>query len=89
MNPPPLPLATPGGTIPASVQQGYQAFPPLSPVLTNTSNSGSEGGPSMPMRHPQPMTPAELHLELEKEQEAVVRTMRTVDNAITLNLYKS
>src|SRR6266480_2698002 len=62
MNPPPLPLATPGGTIPTSVQQGYQAFPPLSPVLNNTSNSGSESGPSMPMRHPQPMTPAELHL---------------------------
>lgn len=77
MNPPPLPLATPGGTIPASVQQSYQAFPPLSPVLTNISISGSESGPSMPMRHPQPMTPAELHLELEKEQEAVVCTMRT------------
>jgi hypothetical protein len=27
---------------------------------------------NMPMRHPRPLTAAELHLELEKEQEAVV-----------------
>jgi hypothetical protein len=26
----------------------------------------------VPMRHPRPLTAAELHLELEKEQEAVV-----------------
>ena len=26
----------------------------------------------VPMRHPRPMTPAEMHLELEKEQEAIV-----------------
>lgn len=77
MNPPPLPLASPGGAIPLSVQQSHQPFPPLSPVLTNISTSGSESGPSMPMRHPRPMTPAELHLELEKEQEAVVRRVPT------------
>ena len=29
----------------------------------------------VPMRHPRPMTPAELHLELEKEQEAVVNRL--------------
>jgi hypothetical protein len=28
-----------------------------------------------PMRHPRPLTAAELHLELEKEQEAVVRCL--------------
>jgi hypothetical protein len=28
-----------------------------------------------PMRHPRPMTPAEMHLELEKEQEAVVNRL--------------
>ena len=28
---------------------------------------------NMPVRHPRPLTAAELHLELEKEQEAVVR----------------
>lgn len=27
---------------------------------------------TMPMRHPRPITPAELHQELEKEQEAIV-----------------
>lgn len=63
--PPPLPLASPGGTIPTSAQAGHP-FPPLSPATT----SGSEHG--LPTRHPRPMTPAELHMELEKEQEAVV-----------------
>ena len=29
--------------------------------------------PGMPERHPRPLTAAELHLQLEKEQEAVVR----------------
>lgn len=29
----------------------------------------------VPMRHPRPLTPAELHLELEKEQEAVVNRL--------------
>lgn len=29
----------------------------------------------IPMRHPRPMTPAEMHLELEKEQEAVVNRL--------------
>jgi hypothetical protein len=28
------------------------------------------------MRHPRPLTAAELHVELEKEQEAVVRPCR-------------
>ncbi|CAD0098379.1 unnamed protein product [Aureobasidium mustum] len=32
----------------------------------------STAGANMPMRHPRPLTAAELHLELEKEQEAVV-----------------
>ncbi|THW83457.1 hypothetical protein D6D18_08108 [Aureobasidium pullulans] len=30
---------------------------------------------NMPVRHPRPLTAAELHLELEKEQEAVVRCL--------------
>jgi hypothetical protein len=29
----------------------------------------------VPMRHPRPMTPAEMHLELEKEQEAAVNRL--------------
>jgi hypothetical protein len=70
MNPPPLPLASPGGAIPAGAQHA-QPFPPLSPGLTGSGDR--DGGSGLPMRHPRPMTPAELHLELEKEQEAVVR----------------
>jgi hypothetical protein len=73
MSPPPLPLASPGGTIPSSAQQGH-AFPPLSPSgghipLSSVDSAGT------PMRHPRPMTPAEMHLELEKEQEAVVNRL--------------
>lgn len=39
---------------------------PVSPWV-----SGSEHG--LPTRHPRPMTAAEMYLECEKEQEAVVR----------------
>lgn len=66
MGPPPLPLASPGGTIPASVQQGHIPFPPLSPSMSSNAETG------VPMRHPRPMTPAQMHLEMEKEQEAMV-----------------
>ncbi|TID25018.1 Tubulin glycylase 3B [Venturia nashicola] len=73
---PSLPLASPGGNIPASAQTGHP-FPPLSPVTT----SGSfENG--VPVRHPRPMTPAELHMELEKEQEAVVNRLTRELNAL-------
>lgn len=34
-------------------------------------NSGVDPGPG-PTRHPRPLTAADLHLQLEKEQEAVV-----------------
>src|ERR1700712_1732709 len=62
MSPPPLPLGSVStGGQPLSTT-GHVPFPPLSP-----STSSSE-----PIRHPRPMTAAELHLELEKEQEAVV-----------------
>jgi cell division septum initiation protein DivIVA len=73
MGPPPLPLASPGGTILPSASHGH-AFPPLSPgpsgyVQTSVDAAG------VPMRHPHPMTAAEMHLELEKEQEAVVNRL--------------
>lgn len=44
--------------------------PPLqrSPVMT------IHEGPALPIRHPRPLTAAELYLECEKEQEAVVRS---------------
>jgi hypothetical protein len=67
MSPPPLPLASPGGTLPL---HGQHAFPPLSPGPVPSGDSSS-----VPMRHPRPMTPAEMHLELEKEQEAVVNRL--------------
>lgn len=77
MSPPPLPLASPGGTIPQSVQSGAQhghvAFPPLSPSMSGHVSSVDSAG--VPMRHPRPMTAAEMHLELEKEQEAVVNRL--------------
>jgi hypothetical protein len=76
MNPPPLPLASPGGTIPQSAQSASQhghPFPPLSPSISGQHSSVDPTG--VPMRHPRPMTAAELHLELEKEQEAVVNRL--------------
>ncbi|KAL1799968.1 hypothetical protein ACET3X_000310 [Alternaria dauci] len=64
MSPPPLPLASPGGTLP----------PPLSPGVSGYVQASVDSA-GVPMRHPRPMTPAEMHLELEKEQEAVVNRL--------------
>ena len=46
---------------------------PVMPVHTSTAedNSAVGSGPG-PIRHPRPLTAAELHSELEREQEAVV-----------------
>ena len=46
---------------------------PQSPSLTGSVPSFDAAG--VPMRHPRPLTAAELHLELEKEQEAVVNRL--------------
>jgi hypothetical protein len=73
MSPPPLPLASPGGNIPTSTTHHSHAFPPLSPSLVGNVPSVDAAG--VPMRHPRPLTAAELHLELEKEQEAVVNRL--------------
>lgn len=76
MSPPPLPLASPGGTLPqhtTSAQHGHIAFPPLSPSMSGHIASVDSAG--VPMRHPRPMTAAEMHLELEQEQEAVVNRL--------------
>jgi hypothetical protein len=40
--------------------------------VTVGDNTGVGTGPG-PLRHPRPLTAADLHLQLEKEQEAVVR----------------
>lgn len=45
--------------------------PPAIPYGAN-SHGGDHAGP---LRHPKPLTPAELHLMLEQEQEAVVRSL--------------
>jgi hypothetical protein len=77
MSPPPLPLASPGGTIPPLAQSASQhghAFPPLSPSMSGYVQASVDSA-GVPMRHPRPMTPAEMHLELEKEQEAVVNRL--------------
>ncbi|OAL49372.1 hypothetical protein IQ07DRAFT_587946 [Pyrenochaeta sp. DS3sAY3a] len=76
MSPPPLPLASPGGTLPqhtTSAQHGHISFPPLSPSMSGHIASVDSAG--VPMRHPRPMTAAEMHLELEQEQEAVVNRL--------------
>jgi hypothetical protein len=41
--------------------------------VTVGDNTGVGTGPG-PLRHPRPLTAADLHLQLEKEQEAVVGT---------------
>lgn len=78
MNPPPLPLgaAATNGAAPTSQPQQttIQPFPPLSPHLPGTAPRGSLDESGVPMRHPRPLTAAELHHELELEQEAVVST---------------
>nr|POF18539.1 hypothetical protein CFP56_63083 [Quercus suber] len=51
-------------TVPAS------AANPLRSTLVNTSESAG-----VPLRHPRPLTAAELYLECEKEQEAVVNRL--------------
>jgi hypothetical protein len=39
--------------------------------IQSGDNTGVGTGPG-PLRHPRPLTAADLHLQLEKEQEAVV-----------------
>ena len=61
----------------------FSSTPPRSPTLTSTSsshglpredNTGVDPGPG-PLRHPRPLTAADLHMQLEKEQEAVVNRL--------------
>lgn len=89
MNPPPLPLgaAAANGSAPTSQPQSqatYQPFPPLSPHLPGTAPRGSLDEAGVPMRHPRPLTAAELHHELELEQEAVVRIVRPFPSLLRL-----
>ncbi|KAF2231631.1 hypothetical protein EV356DRAFT_285218 [Viridothelium virens] len=71
MGPPPLPLASPSGSL--SSRNRRPSIPaPLSPPL-HSSVAGEGGG--IPMRHPQPRTAAELYGEMEKEQEGIVNRL--------------
>jgi hypothetical protein len=83
MPPPPVPSSSSLHILPSNQSAVNQAgsssslpsphFPPSAippgPILAETSSSSPAG----PIRHPRPLTAADLHLQLEKEQEAVVR----------------
>jgi len=85
MAPPTLPLSSPALNILPSNQSTVnpQVQPIVAPgasvVIQSTAigitgdNTGVGAGPG-PLRHPRPLTAADLHLQLEKEQEAVVCT---------------
>ncbi|KAK3292472.1 uncharacterized protein B0H64DRAFT_426550 [Chaetomium fimeti] len=60
-------------TSPSLPSPGFQASTSL-PGPTMGDNTGVGPGPG-PLRHPRPLTAADLHLELEKEQEAVVNRL--------------
>ncbi|KAI9881256.1 MAG: hypothetical protein M1830_005542 [Pleopsidium flavum] len=80
MGPPPLPLASPGGSLPQQyTMSGHPPAPPntssmASSTTSTLDNAGVGVGPG-PLRHPRPLTAADLHLQLEKEQEAVVNRL--------------
>lgn len=46
------------------------------PQITGQDNTGVGAGPG-PLRHPRPLTAAELHSQLEQEQELLVRLYST------------
>jgi len=87
MAPPALPLSSPSlNILPSNQSAVNHASPPLaSPnmptmIVATTGgvvgdNTGVGAGPG-PLRHPRPLTAADLHLQLEKEQEAVVSVLQ-------------
>ncbi|KFA54810.1 hypothetical protein S40293_00698 [Stachybotrys chartarum IBT 40293] len=78
------------GQSPSATQTSPQQPPPSQPAASSASpnvDSGVGSGPG-PLRHPRPLTATELHMQLEKEQEAVVNRLtrelsilRTAQNA--------
>lgn len=62
------------GNLSPSLRRGSSNMSSRRPSHGADGPSGvmSTADANMPMRHPRPLTAAELHLELEKEQEAVV-----------------
>ena len=79
MHPPAIPPTSPSlNILPSNQNAVNHVSPPLaSPNMTTVvggptgDNTGVGTGPG-PLRHPRPLTAADLHLQLEKEQEAVV-----------------
>ena len=94
--PPPVPTSPSLNILPSnqtavsqssSTQPPPQSAAPGGTVPHVGDNTGVGAGPG-PLRHPRPLTAAELHLQLEKEQEAVVsilapRQDRTVPLTLT------
>ncbi|GAB1316022.1 hypothetical protein MFIFM68171_06232 [Madurella fahalii] len=84
MPPPPVPTSPSLNILPsnqAMVNASNSSLPsPQFPSSTSLSgpsmgdNSGVGPGPG-PLRHPRPLTAADLHMQLEKEQEAVVNRL--------------
>lgn len=62
------PLASPGLPPPA-------VPPTAAEIVSQPNDVNVASGGSGPLRHPRPLTAAELHLQLEKEQEAVVSSL--------------
>ncbi|KAG6005605.1 hypothetical protein E4U43_000567 [Claviceps pusilla] len=58
----------------ASLSQSHAASSAASPQFTAAGDFSVGPGPG-PLRHPRPLTAAELHMQLEKEQEAVVNRL--------------
>ncbi|KAL8939406.1 MAG: hypothetical protein Q9216_003371 [Gyalolechia sp. 2 TL-2023] len=73
MGPPSNPNAVPGINMPSREPPSAGAQANI-PTTTTTDNSGVGTGPG-PLRHPRPLTAADLHMQLEKEQEAVVNRL--------------
>lgn len=85
MAPSAIPSTSPSlNILPSNQNAVTHTSPPLaSPSMHGSTTAGIPGdntgvgtGPG-PLRHPRPLTAADLHLQLEKEQEAVVSARST------------
>lgn len=82
MLPPPLPLngSLPSSPRPAQATLGDNTGVGIGPgrytrhMHLHSPSTANRGPYTGPIRHPRPLTAAELHLELEKEQESIVST---------------
>lgn len=70
-----LPQSSPNSSSPTLPQRTTQSRR-ASNMMTGRPSQSDEG--DVPIRHPRPLTTAELHLEMEQEQEAAVNTPPTI-----------